>query len=504
LFLSFNIQFGIECQLFHLRIISQGGAVRFYGAGNHQVIDCVFINNRARNGAAIYADSSANVQIVSTNFRDNIAANQGASAYLVSGTARNVISDSNILGKAGNNRIIQGGCAGIFIENTGTCISNQSTRQESIYYDQTTNSAIFPGGYSAAPQETPSQILNPLVWNRPNIDAYSGLDSPLDAPPDFTDYQLIYEPPIHSEFNQVNGSNSTWSGIQPDETTEAASFTNQNSHFGSAENYYSWQPGASNTFYQYTGPYDYYNNYNNPNATSPYLPSDYYYEGSLYYKSNFGPQTAPTAQATPYLGDVGNIELTDSFTQYDSACIGTVEELRRLIESVAKDDDIITICKGIYYVSEEITILQNDITIKAEGPAENEMATTLTGSSIGRIFNVRGSGVTLEGLRFANAGNCYNNMNGGALYVGNNRFTLRKCDFINNQSGLSGGAVYVEPSRSEIVIDQCTFQGNQAKKEGGAISVGRDTVIIDSYSSLNSAKQCSEVFYPSSRTCGTM
>lgn len=64
--------------------------------------------------------------------------------------------------------------------------------------------------------------------------------------------------------------------------------------------------------------------------------------------------------------------------------------------------------------------------------------------------------------------------------------------------------MYVEPSRSEIVIDQCTFQGNQAKKEGGAISVGRDTVIIDSYSSLNSAKQCSEVFYPSSRTCGTM
>lgn len=97
---------------------------------------------------------------------------------------------------------------------------------------------------------------------------------------------------------------------------------------------------------------------------------------------------------------------------------------------------------------------------------------TIEGAGKSRIFIVTGKGITLKNITFKsgrshqNYGNPLNN-DGGALKVNHNaELSIEHCEFINNVSEESGGAI---KTMGDLTIIESTLTENEATMFGGAI-----------------------------------
>ena len=83
------------------------------------------------------------------------------------------------------------------------------------------------------------------------------------------------------------------------------------------------------------------------------------------------------------------------------------------------------------------------------------------------------------------------NADGGAVCMaGSSSFTFERCDFVQNVSGASGGALAVENAGASAIINDCTFRSNTASidKQGGGIYVFKGACKINGVTmSTNSA-----------------
>ena len=117
---------------------------------------------------------------------------------------------------------------------------------------------------------------------------------------------------------------------------------------------------------------------------------------------------------------------------------------------------------------------------------------TLTINGNGHIFDGRGKSeiflifadnVVLNNITFRNA---KDSENGGAIYIYNNRTSMKttfnNCTFINNSAGGAGGAIY---TTSQLEINGCTFSKNSADS-GGAIFAYHALGSIDAVNITNS------------------
>lgn len=111
----------------------------------------------------------------------------------------------------------------------------------------------------------------------------------------------------------------------------------------------------------------------------------------------------------------------------------------------------------------------------------------------GRIMEVKSGYVGLAGFNFTNA---YASKDGGAIHSLTNSLVVDRCDFYNNVSGTSGGAI---STLSGLTIHACGFTGNQAS-DGGAISVGQGAVTPRRSIILNSLFYDNTVFGNSGAT----
>ncbi len=112
-----------------------------------------------------------------------------------------------------------------------------------------------------------------------------------------------------------------------------------------------------------------------------------------------------------------------------------------------------------------ITILSGDIGTLGN-PSDNSYNVFWTG------WGACPDGITLDGLTIQDGNaNVLNNFEaGGAIFLADNRITLRNCTFKNNYAEYQGGAIYGD-NGCQMTIDNCKFSNNISGKGGGAISV---------------------------------
>lgn len=178
-----------------------------------------------------------------------------------------------------------------------------------------------------------------------------------------------------------------------------------------------------------------------------------------------------------------------------------------------ENNPISTITQGLNMVSENGTIyLMNDIqenitinknvTINGNG---YKITNLNTNSIIVNNNNTILQNIIFEGSDIESNGGCiYNNSKlyvdscsfnntdignkmGGAIYS-NDELTIIDSDFNNNKSE-SGGAIYISPSTSTVLIKQCSFNNNISGFYGGAITSynGNNISIIQNYFNQNTS-----------------
>ncbi len=102
--------------------------------------------------------------------------------------------------------------------------------------------------------------------------------------------------------------------------------------------------------------------------------------------------------------------------------------------------------------------------------------TTLDGQGQQRVLYATGRiSSAFTGLRIINGSEMGND--GGGLYALNTNTIISDCDFIGNQVGSLGGAIY---ARGPISIKASRFVSNSSLRQGGAVYVGAAAIIANS------------------------
>lgn len=135
----------------------------------------------------------------------------------------------------------------------------------------------------------------------------------------------------------------------------------------------------------------------------------------------------------------------------------------------AKHGDSILVADGLYSGpgNRDLSTLDKTLIITSEnGPQHTtiDCGGDLNESHAAILFSNGQSNVVLDGFTIVNG----NNNNGGAIYCLNASPTIRNCILRNNDSPVSGGAIWIKGSNAAPVIGNCTFVHNSAPV-GGAI-----------------------------------
>lgn len=132
-----------------------------------------------------------------------------------------------------------------------------------------------------------------------------------------------------------------------------------------------------------------------------------------------------------------------------------------------------------------IELDKDDFTIDGQGHIINA-------NELSRIFYVTGKNITLKNIIFKNGKYFKNilddeNFGGGAiLTLHNTSLNIINCEFINNNSRTSGGAIY---SKDELkIIKNSKFLNNLSQDNGGAINSPIELNISDSHFENNVSK----------------
>jgi hypothetical protein len=154
-------------------------------------------------------------------------------------------------------------------------------------------------------------------------------------------------------------------------------------------------------------------------------------------------------------------------------CAATESDLKEMV-SLANANDVISLCGGMMYISETITVSQLNITICCEAYPR----CTLTGTNYhSPVMSVSGGNFTVLGLRFqagSNAGN------GGNLVIdGPGYHSILYCEFLSGVSDNYGGSLYVGNANS-VSISNSNFDSGFATGGGGAAAfLNTDVVSIE-------------------------
>ena len=161
-----------------------------------------------------------------------------------------------------------------------------------------------------------------------------------------------------------------------------------------------------------------------------------------------------------------------------------------------KNDDIIHLAKGNYFLDTTISAQYNNLTVYGAGMDKTIVTShhaltikhfylsdlTLSGVNIINHGTIEIKNVTVENAQ-ASINDQYNNSFGGAIYNPGEHYDpylyLTNCVFINN-SARYGGAIYMTHGHLKII--NTTFDSNTAYNYGGAIAAGENS-IIDIYDS---------------------
>ncbi len=112
-----------------------------------------------------------------------------------------------------------------------------------------------------------------------------------------------------------------------------------------------------------------------------------------------------------------------------------------------------------------------------DGRTQNKEDVESTGSLIKAAGNLNISNITIQ---YAKKTGTADGDNGGAIYStgANSKLSIVDSTFSYNKSGVRGGAIYAEDTRSkDITISGCIFEHNQATNAGGAICIGNQNVL---------------------------
>ena len=130
-------------------------------------------------------------------------------------------------------------------------------------------------------------------------------------------------------------------------------------------------------------------------------------------------------------------------------------------------------------INKSLTIDGNGFTINANGA--------------GRIFNITGSAVTLQNIKFING---WVKGSGAAVYCEGADLTIINCTFIDNYAygnNSMGGAVYFIGDK--LTVDNSKFHNNTADEDGGAVyfKANEGTISASNFTS-NEAKYNGAVY----------
>lgn len=148
----------------------------------------------------------------------------------------------------------------------------------------------------------------------------------------------------------------------------------------------------------------------------------------------------------------------------------------------ARDGETIRIRPGRYRGSGDVVIDlgAKDLELVATAvdcESEGETSVVIDGESQRQGLRYQANGeagitseVRIEGLTFVN---CVTDGDGGAIYLGDVDGTaeITCCRFIRNESGASGGAIFVDGGR-QILVSSSIFSENRSRYEGGGIGLG--------------------------------
>jgi predicted outer membrane repeat protein len=133
--------------------------------------------------------------------------------------------------------------------------------------------------------------------------------------------------------------------------------------------------------------------------------------------------------------------------------------------------EIILSC-DICFEDYEIDFYEDGVELDLDNLSIDGRGHTIDGADQSRIFIVTGNNIKLKNLTFKNGhshrnyDNPFNN-SGGAIKINHNtKLTVENCNFINNNSEESGGAIY---NFGELIVKESTFSNNVAHSMGGAI-----------------------------------
>lgn len=175
------------------------------------------------------------------------------------------------------------------------------------------------------------------------------------------------------------------------------------------------------------------------------------------------------------------IELTDEcniifMDDYDVGDFKTFEDLNNLLNNgsceVVLEDDFV-----MFEFEQEF--FEGGIDLDSENLILDGQGHSIDANGFSRIFNIIGN-VVLKDITFKN-GKTYQNkfgldtFGGGAINISyGSSVKLIKCNFINNTSKNSAGAII---NKGELILKSSTFYNNISQTRGGAIYNCRDSVL---------------------------
>lgn len=153
----------------------------------------------------------------------------------------------------------------------------------------------------------------------------------------------------------------------------------------------------------------------------------------------------------------------------------------------ARHGDSILVADGLYsgLGNRDLSTLDKTLIITSEnGPLYTviDCGGDLNESHAAILFSNGQDNVVFDGFTIVNG----NNNNGGAIYCLNASPTIRNCILRNNDSPVSGGAIWIKGSNAAPVIGNCTFVHNSAPVGAGIyLSAGASPIIENCIFTLN-------------------
>ena len=155
--------------------------------------------------------------------------------------------------------------------------------------------------------------------------------------------------------------------------------------------------------------------------------------------------------------------------------------------------DTLTLCQGIIQIQNAIVASASDIQLSCQNPGQ----CTLKQQGTASILRLTGNNNKLTDLYFFDADS---SQNGGAVYLNGDNNEVIGCRFTNNR-GKDGGGLYALGS---VTVENSQFYSNLAQLRGGAMAIVGQSSLAGNDGGNNSARQCSDIYYSNSGSCGSL